>query len=111
VAGKTVVITGGAGFIGVNAAEAFICDGWQVIVFDNLSRKGTDLNLRYLRKKFPTACEFVSGDVRYDSLSLLRTVGRAELVLHLAAQVAVTTSIVRPAEDFEINARGTFNVL
>jgi CDP-paratose 2-epimerase len=110
-ASKTVVITGGAGFIGVNAAEAFIRDGWHVIVFDNLWRKGTDLNLRYLRQKYPNDCEFVLGDVRYDSFSLLRTVGRAELVLHLAAQVAVTTSIVRPIEDFEINARGTFNVL
>lgn len=110
-AARTVVITGGAGFIGVNAAEAFIRDGWHVIVFDNLSRKGTDLNLRYLRQKFPDDCEFVLGDVRYDHFSLLHAIGRAELVLHLAAQVAVTTSIVRPVEDFEINARGTFNVL
>ena len=110
-ADRTVVITGGVGFIGVNAAEAFIRDGWHVILFDNLSRKGTDLNLRYLRQKYPTQCEFVLGDVRYDPFTLLRAVGRAELVLHLAAQVAVTTSIVRPIEDFEINARGTFNVL
>jgi CDP-paratose 2-epimerase len=110
-AGKTAVITGGAGFIGVNAAEAFIRDGWHVILFDNLSRKGTDLNLRYLRQKYPAECEFVLGDVRYDYFSLLHTVARADLVLHLAAQVAVTTSIVRPIEDFEINARGSFNVL
>ena len=110
-ANKTVAITGGAGFIGVNAAEALLRDGWHVILYDNLSRKGTDLNLRYLRQKYPAECEFVLGDVRYDYFSLLRTVARAELVLHLAAQVAVTTSIVRPIEDFEINARGTFNVL
>jgi len=108
---KTVLITGGAGFIGVNAAEAFIRDGWHVTLFDNLSRKGTDLNLRYLRKQYPAECDFILGDVRYDYFSLLRAVGRAELVLHLAAQVAVTTSIVRPIEDFEINARGSFNVL
>ncbi len=110
-ASRTVVVTGGAGFIGVNAAEAFIRDGWQVIVFDNLSRKGTDLNLRYLRQKHSDQCEFIMGDVRYDSLALLHAVSRADLVLHLAAQVAVTTSIVRPIEDFEINAHGTFNVL
>jgi len=110
-AGRTVVITGGAGFIGVNAAEAFIRDGWHVVLFDNLSRKGTDLNLRYLRQKYPTGCEFVLGDVRYDQFTLLRAVERAELVLHLAAQVAVTTSILRPVEDFEINARGSFNLL
>ena len=108
---RTVVITGGAGFIGVNAAEAFIQDGWYVILFDNLSRKGTDLNLRYLQQRYPAECEFVLGDIRYDHFSLLHAVGRAELVLHLAAQVAVTTSIARPLEDFEINARGTFNVL
>ena len=108
---KTAVITGGAGFIGVNAAEAFIRDGWHIILFDNLSRKGTDLNLRYLRQKYPDNCEFILGDVRYDYFSLLHAVGRAELVLHLAAQVAVTTSIVRPIEDFEINARGSFNML
>lgn len=108
---RTAVITGGAGFIGVNAAEAFIRDGWHVVLFDNLSRKGTDLNLRYLRQKYPAACEFVLGDVRYDHFTLLRAVERAELVLHLAAQVAVTTSIVRPVEDFEINAHGSFNLL
>jgi len=95
----------------VNAAEAFIRDGWHVILFDNLSRKGTDLNLRYLQQKFPSECEFVPGDVRFDHFPLLHAVGRAEVVLHLAAQVAVTTSITRPVEDFEINARGTFNVL
>ena len=108
---RTVVITGGAGFIGANAAEAFIRDGWHVILFDNLSRKGTDLNLRYLQQRFPAECEFVLGDIRYDYFPLLHAVGRADLVLHLAAQVAVTTSIARPTEDFEINARGSFNVL
>lgn len=108
---KTIVITGGAGFIGVNAAESFIREGWYVILLDNLSGKGTDLNLRYLQRKYSSQCEFVQADIRYDSFSLLRAVDRAELVLHLAAQVAVTTSIIRPIEDFEINARGTFNVL
>jgi len=110
-ASRTVVITGGAGFIGVNAAEAFIRDGWHAILFDNLSRKGTDLNLRYLQQKYPAQFEFVLGDIRYDYFPLLHAVGRAQMVLHLAAQVAVTTSIARPVEDFEINARGTFNVL
>jgi CDP-paratose 2-epimerase len=111
VAARTVVITGGAGFIGVNAAEAFVRDGWHVVVFDNLSRPGSDLNLQYLRQKFPRECEFIRGDVRYDSIALLHTIARAQLILHLAAQVAVTTSIARPLEDFEINARGTLNVL
>ena len=94
---RVVTITGGAGFIGVNAAEAFIRDGWHVILFDNLSRKGTDLNLRYLQQKFPSECEFVPGDVRFDHFPLLHAVARAEVVLHLAALGAVTTSITRPA--------------
>jgi CDP-paratose 2-epimerase len=108
---KTVVITGGAGFIGVNAAEEFIRDGWHVILFDNLSRQGTTANLRYLQQKFPSKCEFIIRDIRCEQFALLRAVERAQLVLHLAAQVAVTTSITCPIEDFEINARGTLNVL
>ena len=108
---ETVLITGGAGFIGVNAAEEFIREGWRVIVFDNLSRKGAEINLRYLQDRYPSECEFVQGDVRYDHFPLLRAAARVQLVLHLAAQVAVTTSILRPTEDFEINAVGTFNVL
>ena len=110
-ASRTVVITGGAGFIGVNAAEAFLRSGWHVIVFDNLSRKGTDLNLRYLRDRYPDNCEAVMGDIRYDAVALLHCVTRADAVLHLAAQVAVTTSILRPLEDFEINVHGTLHVL
>jgi len=108
---RSVAITGGAGFIGVNAAESFMRDGWHVILFDNLSRKGTDLNLRYLQKQYPDQIDFILGDIRFDHFPLLHAVARAELVLHLAAQVAVTTSITRPVEDFEINAHGTFNVL
>ena len=108
---KTILVTGGAGFIGVNAAEAFIQDGWHVILLDNLSRKGTDLNLQYLLGRYAGECEFVHADVRSDPYRLLRAVESCEVVLHLAAQVAVTTSVVNPREDFDINARGTFNVL
>lgn len=97
---KTVLITGGAGFIGVNAAEAFMRDGWHVILFDNLSRKGTDLNLRHLRQRYPADCDFVLGDVRYDYFSLLRAVGRAELVSVLRCSVVIwTISYIEPSPD------------
>jgi len=108
---KTILITGGAGFIGVNAAESFIADGWHVIIFDNLSRIGAAINLKYLTDKYSDKMEFVSGDVRTDLDSLQQVVAKSQVVLHLAGQVAVTTSVVKPKEDFEINAWGTLNVL
>lgn len=106
-----VLITGGAGFIGTNAAHAFASDGHEVIVFDNLSRRGTDTNLKWLREQCsPT---FVQGDIRHfdDLQHTLREHPDVDVVLHLAAQTAVTTSVKAPREDFEINALGTFNLL
>lgn len=109
--GRTVLITGGAGFIGVNAAETFIQDGWRAIVFDNLSRQGSSLNAAYLEKRYGDDCEFILGDIRSDHAALAQAVSRASVVLHLAAQVAVTTSLLRPLEDMETNICGTVNVL
>lgn len=103
-------ITGGAGFIGCNSADYFLQQGHDVIVFDNLSRKGGPANLDWLRKRYGERLQFVSGDIReYESLAA--SIGGADAVLHLASQVAVTTSVENPREDFEINALGTFNVL
>ncbi len=85
--------------------------GDQVIVVDNLSRKGTDLNLAWLREQ--GEFDFIQADLR-DAEAMREAVGRypkLDAVLHLAAQVAVTTSVTDPREDFEINALGTFNVL
>ena len=105
-----VLITGGAGFIGCNAAVDFMGHGDEVTIFDDLSRAGTDRNLEWVRSQGEVA--FIKGDVR-DAEAIRRAV--AELapdgVIHLAAQVAVTTSVVDPRTDFEINALGTFNVL
>ena len=105
-----ILITGGAGFIGVNAASSFAAKGWSVVVLDNLSRKGADLNLRWLSERYDI--EFEKADVR-DSEVIAQTFKRhqPDLTLHLAAQVAVTTSVVNPREDFDINALGTLNVL
>ena len=108
---KNILIIGGAGFIGINAARYFLKKGSQVTIFDNFSRRGTEINVAALEKDFPKGFEVVRGDIRYDRDILEREVGKHDVVMHLAAQVAVTTSVVNPREDFEINALGTFNVL
>lgn len=107
---NTILITGGAGFIGVNAAVHFASLGWKVSVLDNLSRRGAEANAAWLQQQ--RAASFERADIR-DQAAVERIVkaSRPDLVLHLAAQVAVTTSVLNPREDFEINALGTFNVL
>jgi nucleoside-diphosphate-sugar epimerase len=105
-----IFITGGAGFIGCNSADHFLRQGHQVTVFDNLSRVGGPANLAWLRNRHADGLRFVQGDIRdYDALAT--AIGGADVVLHLASQVAVTLSVQNPREDFEINALGTFNVL
>jgi CDP-paratose 2-epimerase len=106
-----ILITGGAGFIGTNAARAFSEDGHYVVVFDNLSRRGTEANQEWLRENTSTA--FSQGDLRnsQDLDAVFRDHRDIDVVLHLAAQTAVTTSVDDPREDFEINAQGTFNLL
>jgi CDP-paratose 2-epimerase len=104
------LITGGAGFIGANTASRLIRDGAQVVVVDNLSRKGASLNLEWLRGQ---GCfEFRHCDIRDPGqlAAVFRAHREIDVVLHLAAQVAVTTSVRNPREDFEINALGTFNI-
>ena len=105
-----ILITGGAGFIGCNSADHFLRRGDDVVVFDNLSRVGTPDNLAWLRRRHPETLTFVEGDVR-DEHALNRAVQDADVILHLASQVAVTTSVRNPREDFTINALGTFNAL
>ena len=108
--GHTILITGGAGFIGVNAARHYCSRGWRVVVLDNLSRRGADKNIDWLRAETPA--EFHRIDIRDRAAvdTLVATV-KPKVLLHLAAQVAVTTSVDQPREDFEVNALGTFNVL
>ena len=107
-----IVITGGAGFIGSNAVSYYLKKNAEVAVFDNLSRKNTDKNLSWL-KTLGGKLTFIKGDIRKtsDTSKLIGFFEGADAVLHLAAQVAVTTSVTNPREDFEINAGGTFNVL
>ncbi len=105
-----ILITGGAGFIGCNLTEACIRAGHQVTIFDNLSRRGSQANLDWLRASFGDGFRFVQGDIR-DYPAILATASGQEAIYHLAAQTAVTTSVTDPRPDFEINALGTFNVL
>ncbi len=106
-----VFITGGAGFIGANLADHHLRLGDDVIVFDNLSRDGTRSNLEWLRVNYGDRARVVHGDVRDpDGLHSAMPLD-ADRVYHMAAQVAVTTSVRDPREDFEINALGTFNLL
>lgn len=108
-----VLITGCAGFIGSHLVNRFLSDGATVTGLDNLSRKGSVLNLQWLKSQFSTGLSFHQIDIRdFDTLgNLFKTEGPFDIVIHEAAQVAVTTSVSNPREDFEINALGTFNVL
>ena len=108
---RKMLITGGAGFIGSHAAVYFATRGWSVSVLDNLSRRGSELNLAHLRREID--CDFTLGDVRSrdDLENWLRRARGVDAVLHLAAQVAVTTSVDDPRTDFDTNAGGTFNLL
>jgi CDP-paratose 2-epimerase len=108
--GRPTVITGGAGFIGSNLADRLLSEGREVIVFDNLARPGVEANLAWLRERHGGLVRAVIADVR-DERAVESAVSQASAVYHFAAQVAVTTSLLRPAEDFEVNARGTLNVL
>ncbi|MCX6354799.1 MAG: SDR family NAD(P)-dependent oxidoreductase [Candidatus Aureabacteria bacterium] len=104
------LVTGGAGFIGSNLVAGLVKRGARVIVYDNLSRRGTEKNLEWLRGVCGERMEFVRGDV-CDPESLRAAVAPCQVICHLAAQVAVTTSVADPETDFRINAMGAFNVL
>lgn len=104
-----ILITGGAGFVGTNLAAALDSQGHDVLVFDNLSRRGVDRNAAWLRRHHPRIT-LDQGDIR-DGGAVERACKGAEQVFHLAAQVAVTTSVADPRTDFHVNLEGTLNVL
>jgi len=107
---KPVLITGGAGFIGTNLAMRLASLGQQVLIYDNLSRAGVEKNLNWLTANFPQQIHVKIADVR-NQVAITQAVDNASMVFHLAAQVAVTTSIDTPMRDFEVNVLGTLNVL
>jgi CDP-paratose 2-epimerase len=107
---QLTLISGGAGFIGSNLAHRLLGAGRRVRVFDNLSRPGVEQNLRWLREQHGELMEVAVADVR-DAGAVSRAMAGVDQVFHFAAQVAVTTSLEQPQEDFSINAQGTLNVL
>ncbi len=107
---RPVLVTGGAGFIGCNLADRLAGEGHHVRVFDALARAGVERNLAWLKSRHPERISSVIGDIR-DADAVAEAAKDAGAVFHLAAQVAVTTSLVVPMEDFDINVRGALNLL
>jgi CDP-paratose 2-epimerase len=108
---RNFLITGGAGFIGSNYVSRLLSRGEKVTIFDNLSRPGSRLNLEWLREVYgDSSFKLILSDIR-EANAIKEAARDADVILHLAAQVAVTTSVQKPREDFEINALGTFNAL
>ena len=107
------IIIGGAGFIGTNLAISAIEKGYEVIIFDDLSRGGADLNLKYIEGLDIGKFSFIKGDIckSEDVYKLFKDNKDCSVIFHLAAQVAVTFSVEDPRNDFNINAFGTLNVL
>jgi CDP-paratose 2-epimerase len=105
-----IVVVGGSGFIGSNLAHALMADGEEVVVLDNLSRPGVEENLEWLKRTHGDRLHPFIADVR-DLSGIEAAFIDAKAVFHFAAQTAVTTSLVHPLDDFEVNARGTINVL
>src|SRR4051812_14439694 len=108
--GRPVLVTGGCGFIGCNIADRLATRGDHVTVFDNLARSGVRENAQWLKSRHGDRINIVVADIR-DPIPVIDTVREAGAVIHLAAQVAVTDSVADPVADFEINARGTLNIL
>ncbi len=108
--GRPILITGGAGFIGSNLADRLAGLGCDVLVLDTLARPGVELNLKWLLLRHRSRIRHLSTDIR-DAVSVANALDGVDVVFHLAAQVAVTTSLVDPREDFDVNVRGTLNVL
>ena len=108
---KTTLITGGAGFIGTNAAAYYLKKGCKVAIYDNLSRVGAKQNSDWLKSQKGNFI-LIKEDIRnYKKLFEAFKKYKPDFVLHLAAQVTMVTSVTNPREDFEVNALGTFNVL
>jgi CDP-paratose 2-epimerase len=106
----TTLVTGGAGFVGTNVADRLLRSGERVRVFDNLGRQGVEENLVWLREQHGRRVDIELGDIR-DPIAVSRAVRGVDRVFHFAAQVAVTTSLDDPYDDFTVNVGGTVRLL
>jgi CDP-paratose 2-epimerase len=107
---RPILLTGGAGFIGANLADRLARDGRDVLILDALARPGVETNLDWLRRRHPQRVSAVIADIR-DEAAVADAAREAEAVFHFAAQVAVTTSLASPRDDFDVNVRGTLQLL
>jgi CDP-paratose 2-epimerase len=107
---RWTLVTGGAGFVGSNLVDRLARDGRRVRILDNLSRPGVERNAEWLRRRHGGQIELVRADVR-DQAALERALRDVGTVFHFAAQVAVTTSLDDPRDDFQVNLGGTFGLL
>jgi CDP-paratose 2-epimerase len=107
---ERVLVTGGCGFLGCNIAAGLAARGRSVVAMDNLSRPGSEENAEWLKQRYGDKVAIEIADAR-DNAAVDELVSATSAVMHLAAQVAVTTGLVDPISDFEINGRGTLNVL
>ena len=106
-----VLVTGGAGFVGSNLVNHLLGEGLDVTIFDAFLRRGAHANGAWLSNKYKgPKLRVVRGDVR-NFRAVQAVVQDADVIYHLAGQVAVTTSVADPRSDFEVNALGTLNVL
>jgi CDP-paratose 2-epimerase len=106
-----ILIVGGAGFIGTNLAAFYAKKGQGVLIVDNLKREKTEHNLLWLKQNYPENIRFIKADICTENAVLRDLMEEVDVVFHLAAQVAVTTSIQDPVEDCRVNILGTLNVL
>jgi len=105
-----ILITGGVGFIGTNTAIHFAKDEKNTItIVDNFSRKEVDKNASFLRKNFPQI-NIIKTNVENIS-AYIKEIKNADVIIHLAGQTAVTTSIIDPTKDFQTNIYSTFKLL